>query len=407
MRKLIILLMAVPLYAFAQPGTLTLQQAIDEALKNNAGVKASQFEIESSQAFKRTGTDIGKTIILGTFGQYNSYAKDNNFTISQTIPFTALGSQASLNRSLEASSILKKAVTENELSYQVKQVFYQLAFTKARRRLLLQQDSIYEGFLKAASARFKAGEGKLLEQTTAEAQRNETRNQLRQNDANNTILRTQLMTLLNSDGLPEIADNDLSEIIFKEMPDTASASSNPSLAYLRQQVEVARRHKSVEAAKFAPDLIVGYFNQTLIRTPNPETGVYSTSSNRFSGFQLGVAIPLWFVPHQARVRATEFNRQAVQSNYRNYKIGVSGQIQQAIQQYQKSKSSLDYYQTSALPNAALILKQSQAAFRGGDIGYAEYLLGVRNAIGIKEGYLQTLNEYNQSIIYIEFLTGIK
>jgi cobalt-zinc-cadmium resistance protein CzcA len=116
---------------------------------------------------------------------------------------------------------------------------------------------------------------------------------------------------------------------------------------------------------------------------------------------------LWFVPNQARIRAAELNKQAIQSNYRNYQIGLRGQIQQAIQQYRRSKSSLNYYQTSALPNADLILKQSQASFRGGEIGYAEYLLGVRNAISIKDGYFQTLNEYNQSIIYIEFLTGIK
>ncbi len=406
MRTIIILLIAFPFCAWSQPG-MSIDQTLEQALKNNAGIKASQYEVEAANAFRKTGTDIGKTSVLGMFGQYNSYAEDNNFLVSQTIPFTAFGSQSSLNRSLAASSVLKKAASENELRYQVKQVYYQLLFTKARQRLLLQQDSIYEGFLKAASARYKSGEAKLLEQATAEVQRNEIKNQLRQNDAKSIGLRTQLMTLLNSDALPEIADEEFKQIQFEELPDTASASANPGLAYMRQQVEVAQRQKRVESAKFAPDLLLGYFNQTLIRTPDPETGNFSTASTRFQGFQIGVAIPLWFVPQQGRVKAAEFSRQASQSNYRNYQIGVRGQIQQAIQQYQISKSSLNYYQSSALPNADLIIKQSQAAFRGGEINYAEYLLGVRSAIGIKDSYLQTLSDYNQSIIYIEFLTGIK
>jgi cobalt-zinc-cadmium resistance protein CzcA len=82
-------------------------------------------------------------------------------------------------------------------------------------------------------------------------------------------------------------------------------------------------------------------------------------------------------------------------------------MQQALQQYAKNKSSLQYYRTSALPNSNLILKHSQTAFRGGEIGYTEYLLGVRNAVSIRENFLQTLKEYNQSVIYIEFLSGNK
>ena len=122
-------------------------------------------------------------------------------------------------------------------------------------------------------------------------------------------------------------------------------------------------------------------------------------------FQVGLSLPLWFVPHQGRSQAAEYSKQAAQANYQNEKLLLEGQLQQAAQQYAKSKSSLNYYRESALPNADLILKQVQTALRSGNIGYAEYLLGVRNAISIKEGFLQTLNDYNQSIIYIEFLAG--
>ena len=74
---------------------------------------------------------------------------------------------------------------------------------------------------------------------------------------------------------------------------------------------------------------------------------------------------------------------------------------------QAHKNNLDYYLRSSLPNAHLILKQAQVAFQQGEIGYPEYLLGIRNAITIKENYLKTLNNYNQSVIYIQYLTGKK
>lgn len=408
MRILIIITFTLSsLVGLGQSNKLMVQQAIDVALKNNAGIKTVAYEVESQRQLKKTGFDLPKTSVSLQYGQYNSFAKnDNNIMITQSIPFAVLGSQASLNRSLLASSELKKAFTENELVYQVKQVYYQLAFVKARHELLLQQDSIYEGFLKSASLRYKTGETKLLEQATAETQRNEVKNQLRQNEATVVILRTQLKTLLNSEQLPEISENELTEISFDVSQDT-TLFANPFLSYVRQQVEVAKSQKKVETAKFAPDLLIGFFNQTLIDIINAENGAVANSNTRFTGFQVGVSIPLWFFPHQGRVKAAAFNQKAAESNYTNQQKIIQGQSQQAAQLYGKNRNSLEYYRSSALPNADLILKQSQIAFREGEIGYAEYLLGVRNAISIKEGYLQTLSDYNQSIIYIEFLSGTK
>ena len=403
------LLGALTIVVHAQSAKLSIEQATEIALKNNESVKAASWEVEKQKQLKKTAFDLPKTDVSLLYGQYNSYAKkDNNITISQTIPFTALGSQGSLNRSLVTSVELRKAVTENELVYQVKQVYYQLTFVQARHQLLLQQDSIYEGFLKSASLRFSTGETNLLEKATAETQRNETKNQLNQINADILVLRMQLKTLLNSDTLPEISDENLSEIISKEVSDSSSALANPGLAYLRQQVDVAQNQKKVETARFAPDLKVGFFTQTLIDVPNLENnGRLATINDRFNGFHVGLALPLWFMSHQGRVKAAEFGKQAAQSNYQYQQVLVQGQLQQAIQQFTKSKNSLIYYTTSALPNAALILKQSQTAFKGGEISYAEYLLGVRSAISIKEGYLQTLNEYNQNSIHIEFLSGNK
>ncbi|MCU0369014.1 MAG: TolC family protein [Cyclobacteriaceae bacterium] len=389
---------------------LTLEQAIESALQKNEGVQAARYNIESQKALKKTGFDLPKTNVSLLYGQYNSYAKnDNNLTVTQTIPFTAFGSQGALNRSLVASSELKKAATENELIFQVKQVYYQLAFLRAKQKLLEQQDSIYGGFLKAASLRYKTGEANLLEQATAESQRNEVRNLLSKNQADQLVIRNQLKTLINSEELPDITDAELNQISFSNTPDSVAVQANPSARYMQQQMQVAKNEKKVEAAKAAPEVMLGFFTQTLIGIQDAESGsgAIASSSDRFTGFQVGLSIPLWFVPQQGRVKAAEYNRQAAESNYQYYHKTLQGQYQQAMQEYTKNKNSLEYYTTSALPNAELILKQTLLAFSNGEIGYAEYLLGVQKAIAIKEGHLQTLNDYNQSIIYIEFLSGNK
>src|SRR5690606_27613432 len=162
---------------------LTLDKAIDVAINNNKEISAASFDVEAQRELKKTAVDFPKTDVNLLYGQYNSYSDDNNITVLQSIPMTAFGSQAKLNRALLSSSELQRSMTQNEVVYQVKRVYYELAFTNERKRLLQSQDSIFEGFLKSASLRYKTGESNLLEQATAESQKNEVKNELRRVDS--------------------------------------------------------------------------------------------------------------------------------------------------------------------------------------------------------------------------------
>jgi cobalt-zinc-cadmium resistance protein CzcA len=393
---------------FSQRKVVSASQAVEQALKNNESIKAASFQLESEKQLRKASFDLPKTEVSLLYGQYNSYSRnDNNITVSQAIPFSVFGTQRSLNTALVTSGEMRKSVTENDIIYQVKQVYHQLVFTCARHRLLQRQDSIYEGFFKSASLRYKTGETKLLEQTTAEMQWNESKNQLRQNEAEMARLRTQLQILIGSPFPADMATDELTTLTLENMPDTLGYKENPSLAYMHQQIDVAQSEKKLQTSKLAPDLLIGFFSQTLIGTPDNESGNLATASERFTGFQIGISLPLWFAPHQARIRSAEFKRKAAESNFAYFETSLQGQLLQAIQQLSANKNSLDYYTASGLPNSDRILKQSQVAFKEGEIDYAEYLLGIRNAISIQEGYLKTINDYNQHVIHIEYLTGNK
>jgi cobalt-zinc-cadmium resistance protein CzcA len=104
------LLFAVTVAAKGQG--LTRDQAIDLALKNNLGIRTAGFEVEGQRQLKKSSFDLPKTEVTLMYGQYNSYAKnDNNITVSQSIPFSSFGSQGKLNKSLLASAELKKRRT--------------------------------------------------------------------------------------------------------------------------------------------------------------------------------------------------------------------------------------------------------------------------------------------------------
>ncbi len=72
----------------------------------------------------------------------------------------------------------------------------------------------------------------------------------------------------------------------------------------------------------------------------------------------------------------------------------------------KNAKSIAYYEKNALPNVNLILKQSQIAFKNGEIGYVEHLQALRTYSDIQFSYLQAINQYNQSVYTLQYLIGL-
>lgn len=78
---------------------LTLDQAVQSALKNNLGIKAAEYRLDYFKESKKAASDIGKLSAVWMHGQYNSLYQDNNLTLMQTVPFPGtLSSQIKLGQ---------------------------------------------------------------------------------------------------------------------------------------------------------------------------------------------------------------------------------------------------------------------------------------------------------------------
>jgi heavy metal efflux system protein len=383
---------------------MSREEAVQAALQNNQLIKSAEYQVEYYRQLKKTSTDIGKLSAMWMHGQYNSVYQDNNLTLMQTIPFpTSLGSQVKLGKEQVVGSEKNLVATQNNLVYDVKSAYEQLVFQEAQKILLDTQDSLYTDFVKASALRFQTGESNLLEKTTAETQLLEVKNLARINEADIQISETRIQALLKSDNPVEASDK------FARLtpPDeTQSFRNNPQLDYLKQQVAISGQAKKVERNRMMPDIMVGYFTQSLtgIQNINGQDQFFD-SKTRFQGFNLGLAIPLWFSPQVARTKAASFHEEVTRKNAEYFETTLAGAYTQALQEFNKNQASLVYYETSALQNAELILTQSRKAYRGGEIGYLEYLQALKSALAIKSNYLTSLNQYNQSIIKLEFLLG--
>ncbi|MBL7855919.1 MAG: CusA/CzcA family heavy metal efflux RND transporter [Cyclobacteriaceae bacterium] len=381
-----------------------LPALLERARQQNNLIKAAQLEIDVQKELKRTSSDIGKTSVMYMRGQYNSfYRNDNNLTVMQTLPFpTAMSAQRKLAEERISGSLLQKQVSENELAYQVKQAYYHLWYLKEYRALLGFQDSLYSEFARAADLRYRTGETRMLEKTTATTQALEVQNQLRQLEYDEQSWLAVLRSFLHDPGANPVFSGNLPT---RQTDTTNAFGNNPQLALQQQAVAVADQEKRVLKNQALPDLTVGYFNQTLIGIPLAEAGSTASTTDRFQGFSVGLQIPLWFVPQTARIKSAEVGRERQQALLGWQQEQLRGAWQHAVQQYEKYKSSVNYYRSSALPNADIIRSQADKAYKAGEVGYLEYLLALRQSLQIREAYLKDLNQFNQSAIYLDYLAG--
>lgn len=386
---------------------LSMEDAISVALRNNFLIRQAGLEIQQAEFKKKNLSAIPKTDVSVLFGQYNSIERgDNNIQISQSIPFpTTFFKANTLGKALVETQQYKLHSTQNDIIYQVSAVYQQLTHLKAKHELLLREDSLYKALVVAASLRYKTGESTLLEKTSFETQQLEVNNKLHQNEADIKIHQGKLMALLNAETL--IDSNSPQAVINSDFEvDTATVHANPYLAYLEKEIQVNEQQKKYEVSKALPDLRVGFFNQTLIGEQLIDgQDVYFGADKRFTGFEVGLSIPLFFGSYKANVKDAGLKMEIAENNLLGYQNKFKSELEQAVQEFQKQKNSLNYYQHTAIPNADLIKKQTQLAFANGEIDYTTFLLLTNRVVTIYHGYAESILNYNLSIIRLKYLIG--
>lgn len=386
---------------------ITLQDAIRTALDSNLTVKSAGYTVDANRALKGAAFDLPKTSVDGQYGQFNSFTRDNSFTISQSFSFpTVYANRYKLANANVKSSEYTYKIAQLEIASQVKMVYSQYVYLVSKRNLLLFQDSLYTGFQRAAQLRSESGETNRLEMITARSQSLEIKNQLYQVNSDINVYGRKLRVLLNSRS--DVAPSDTEIALINHFIDIGNISvdDNPSLGYMQQKVEVTKFQKKDEQNQMLPDLNIGFFSQTLIGTQdiNGEPA-YFGSGDRFTGIQAGISVPLWFVPYASRNKAAKINYEKAKVDAENYNRIVSGDFQSLLDDYKKYSSSVSYYENQAVPEANIIIDQASKSYKAGALDYLDFVQTLGRALAIKQNYLDALNNLNQTVISIEFITG--
>ena len=386
----------------AQTKNISVDEAIDIALQNNYLIKAKGLDIKASESLKKTANELPKLDFNSQLGQYNSIKFDNAFQLSQNIPFpTLFGAKKALNQAEIKGKVWEKEISINELKSQVRSYFYQIEYLQYNKTKLQYLDSLYNEFIRVATLRYKTGDTKKIEISTAETKKGEINLLLQQNEAYLQNAYQILQLIVNTNEKLSIAKNDsYVPLQVNTLLDSSSVAQNPTIQALYQNMQIIEQSKKVEKAFGMPDFKIGYSNQSLIGFQTIDgQEKYFGAGNRFNIVNIGVAIPI-FSATKAKIKALDYQKQSAQATAQYQKTLLNTQLQNALAQYQQNVQQYNYYQTQALPNANEIVKAAQLGYKTGDISYVEYLFALQTATDIELKNLQAIQQINQTVVSI-------
>jgi cobalt-zinc-cadmium resistance protein CzcA len=388
----------------AQPvKQITIDEAINIAIQNNQSVKASSIDIQAIESLRKTANELPKLDFNTQLGQYNSIKFDNAFQLSQTIPFpTLFGAKKELINAEVKAKQIQQQLTIYEIKNQVRSLFYQIEYLQYNKLKLQSLDSLYNEFIRVANLRYKTGDTKKNEISTAETKKGEINLLAQQNQVYLQNAYQSLKTILSSkDSITIVSSQTYTPLQVNSLIDSNAITSHPMLQSIYQNMQIAEQTKNVVKAQGLPDFKIGYSNQSLIGFQNID-GVdkYFGAGNRFNVVNIGVAIPLTFGATKARIKSLEYQKQSLQTQAEYQNTLLNTNLLNALTQYQQDVQQYNYYKIQALPNADNIVKAAQLGYRTGDITYVEYLYALQTATDIQLKYLQSIQQINQTVVNI-------
>lgn len=375
--------------ANAQIQTFTLQNALDLATKNYPRLQQATLQTQQQQALTKTAIVLDPFNINSNLGQINSKLFDYNIGVAQGFKLSNKADRNLLHQNVAVAKSFE-AVTKNELIKNVSQAYFNWLYNVQQYNLLLETDKLFADYEKFADKKFQVGETSKLEKINASLQRKELKMQLSEAYLQVLFYRTELQRWTRSNesyqaptkyyALPEI-----------NVSDSTLVKNHPVLQFLQQQIIAKELGIKSEKAKANPSFNLGVNAQSLDK------------ENPFYYGSLGINIPLFRNGIKAKTQVAKLETEIAKKELEKSQEELATYYLQQFQLQKQYFEQLNFYKTEGLEMAETIVNSAQRLYKSGDIGYIEYTQNLKDANKIKTDYLTAMNNYNQTIINIQYL----
>lgn len=384
----------------AQPDVVSRDSVRALALSANLDVIIAHSKAMQTDKLRGAAIDLGPLSITWMGGQYNAPDFDNSFSVQQGIPWPGkLMANSELYDAQATEAELESHWTRRTVTAEVERTMDRIAYARELIGVLDRLDSVLSRSVRYVRSRQSVGDATELERLFQEGQLSELKAQRMQYRAQLQNAETNLHVLC-GDAFVTIPDTVLPR---RSRPVDTTLSPSVAARY-EQRLLVAKAQHDVSASSWWPDFTIGYSNQSLIGT-KLHTGRITDGSDRFQYVTIGVAVPLWFGPIQAKQAQTALDVELAEKETQRRVDHAEHERENLQRTITALATTLDHYDGPARHESLTLVEHGSRAYEAGQIGWVELQQSLQRALTINLSRLETLQEFNDAVIQLDLLTG--
>lgn len=401
---LILLLLAHTLLQ-AQDNRITLQEAVESGLQRNPGLRElySVLDQKRNTARQETGIDDPEVSYFreGISNGPGDIFDEQRVTISQSIdfPLTTAYRMKGIREEVTALENEVKA-REKMVRAEVKSSYVEVIYALRLQLSRQNQVTILTDLHKAVSTKMELGMASGIDLTSIELQLQEALNDL---DQSEFILHKARYNLFYAMGLPvpeqtyDITFSDSLNVIEVEVGQIMTLSmleQQPEYQSTLHELQAARLFLKEAKSNVMPDLRLNLYRQDY------------GSGYDFTGFEVGVSIPLWYpLAHKGRINASAARVEEVGWKQDRIRLELKRELEHAWHNYDISRKIINRYRDTMRSRATELQRLSLRAYQLGEIDLLRLLNARQVFLNGEQHYLAAMRDYYLQLIALERYLG--
>jgi len=390
--SLVLLVSSVPV--LSQNRQIGIDEAIQIAFNNNKQLQAYKLKVKESEALNPSAYTIDKTLVYYGSDQ-NNIAENgyplNVFGVEQNFNFpTVYAAQKKANNINVSIAERELLLQEQMLAKDVSQAYYEITYLLNRQQVYLRIDSLFKSFSTIIERKYETGDISRLDMLNTSAKQQQIETAISELAYNLETANKKLQALVQSDTAFEVPLRNLELVTVSEM----NLELTPGIQLLKMQNEYRNALVRVERNRLFPDLSFSYFNGT-----NSYAG-----SKYYHGFQVGMAVPLFFGEQNAKIQAGKIAVDVHENIQSNELILLKARQSELKNELLKYQEQINLYNKSGKKLSEEIIRTSQRSYELGNIDFFQFVLSIENALDLTLNYYSNVSKYNYVALEINYLT---
>jgi cobalt-zinc-cadmium efflux system outer membrane protein len=385
--------------------TTNLKECITIAFENNLQLAASRNRLGEAEAGRIKASLLfpSNPKVISKFGQRDGPGgqKTTDYMVRLTQEFQIFGQRGKrINVSNKLIERVKFEISDVERNViaKVKSNFYDTLTAFEILKLRKYVENIFEKLWDATRERYDAGAISALELNTINIGYGQARQQFLVADSNyqNSLLDLKLLLGMSEEELLNIEGELSYEKLQINMEDILASAYKirPDLKAAEFEKERASQEISLRKVEIVPNPSLGGFFAREERTDDIVGGFVS------------ISIPVWD-RKQSELKMARTAKGTASINIKKKQLEIQKEVAAAYRTFTAAKGGIAIYTDEIIPKVDESLKLNEISYKEGKIDFIGFLTVQKNLLEARAAYLNALLDYNNAIINLETVSGMK